>query len=163
MSLLRRLVILTAAYLCACLLGAAILTVLLFLASEGHAHLTWDDAEGLASYAMVFGCVAAVFGLIPGVIAIVYSERADIRGVRWYALAGGTIGIFAMATFLPLLALSGGNVNFLSFADFIEVVVIVLIAGVLAGVTFWIVAMFLPTKAGLLWRRKPRPIDAARG
>jgi hypothetical protein len=130
MAILRRALLIIAAYLAASLAASAALTIVAirpglddFLGTNPHRGAIW----GVILIAAIF---VAIFALVPGLIAVIIAEVFRLRSIVFYALAGFGAGLLCYFAFeLPKHA-AGKADEAPGFA----------LAGLVAGVVYWAIA-----------------------
>jgi hypothetical protein len=159
--ILRHLAIIFLGYLCAVIVAGFVLALPLMgwmLSPEGSIDW-WTISDVLG--ALGFYCaLVGVFSLLPAVVAIAAAERLAIISPLSHMLGGAAIGLASLAIMVAVSSTTGDSLVEMMRSSLIGhavgfFVVLVLIAGISAGLVFWLVVV--------RWRgpQRARSLDAA--
>lgn len=143
----RRLLVLATGYIAASGVAAAIMVMALLVFSTSPGPVALDLGLVRITFMMtafVTGLVA-VLALLPFAIAMAYAERHAISAPGWYMAAGAVAGGVALGLHLAIAAIrDGGSMSAPGDHDvtvvFVVMALVVLIAGMSAGLTVWLIA-----------------------
>jgi hypothetical protein len=147
MALIGRLFVIGFAILAACLVaGIVVVGAILFpeLSDIGTGTLDPNALNIMIGFGFIF---VSGFALLPALIVVLITEAFSIRGALSYALGGAAVGL---ACYLGLLPFDPATMRFDGIIR--RHLEIMTGAGILAGLTYWMVA---GRNAGA-WRQ-PRP------
>jgi hypothetical protein len=153
---LKRVATLTLAFFGACLLAGSVFALAFELWMPSPTL-----AESLSSglfFTAFYTFLVALFALIPALIGIVIAERFGIDAPQWYALAGAVAGVGGLLVVVLVFGSGGqGGPGTLDYPDlslsWLADIAIIVLAGACAGLVFWLIAVRLPTRTGILWPR----------
>lgn len=141
----RRLASLTAAYAAASFVAACIVVVAFIVFSPGPLILEPGLAHIAVQMTAFVACLIAALALLPSLAAIAYAQRHGIRAPAWYAAAGLGAGLAAAAIYVAILLLRAGADRSIPtergfLAGLAGIVAVIAVAGMGAGLTFWLIA-----------------------
>ena len=150
MAISRRLVPIAGAYIAANVVAGAVLAAAVIGLVGGPGAERADAALLDASARMLVSVTGliAILALAPTLIAGTYAERAGIRSPLFYGLAGTVIGMAALGIHVVSSIWYTGLGDTIAVADgefnergmLASVLAIVSVAGLLGGLTYWVIA-----------------------
>jgi hypothetical protein len=148
MALIGRLFVIAFAILAACLVaGIVVVGAILFpeFSDIGAGTLDPDALNIMIGFGFIF---VSGFALLPALIVVLITEAFSIRGALTYALGGAVVGL---ACYLGLVPFDPATLRFDGIVR--RHLEIMTGAGILAGLTYWMVA---GRNAGA-WRQPRQP------
>ncbi len=160
--IIKRLLTLAIAYLAACLVAGVILTdVTLVGGLPSLSDFTLVSLQGLAFFVGFHSALVMAFAFVPAVIGVLLTERAGTVAAWVYALAGAISGPVGLLVPVLVGAFFGMGLNNTPedsslWQAWAAIVLTMIVTGAAAGLTFWLVAIYLPKKTRVLTARAGR-------
>ena len=134
MAVIGRLFALFFGFLAACFVAGAVVIYAIFFPEMSDVSLDFD--QGAINLILGFGFIlVSGFALMPALIMALVTEAFSIRHILAYAVAGGLAGLCCYLAFIPF-----DTVN-MTFNGIIRRHLEVMVgAGILGGVIYWIIA-----------------------